>query len=172
MIKLIFIILSSFLFVLNVDAYTAQDIISLTNRVHVCDNKTSNIVSVMRKSYSILLNEREISEDDLNVIYSNISKVITIVNKYKVCKLSDKDKIPSDEFAKLYSLYKETNDIFVKAPIKGTTTTTSKVNSDVNDNSGNNNVVNNDNNNESNNGYIGVESEINKGSIFVIKYFK
>ena len=156
MIKLIFIILSGFLFVLNVDAYTAQDIISLTNSVHVCDDKTSNIVSGMRKSYTILLNEREISEDDLNVIYSNISKVITIVNKYKVCKLSDEDKIPSDEFAKMYSLYKETNDIFVKAPIKGTTTTTSKVNSDVNDNSGNNNVVNNDNNN----GYKDNESFI------------
>ena len=141
MIKLIFVILSSFLFVLNVDAYTAQDIISLTNSVHVCDDKTSNIVSGMRKSYTILLNEREISDDDLNVIYSNISKVITIVNKYKVCKLSDKDKIPSDEFAKLYSLYKETNDIFVKAPIKGTTTTNSKVNSDVNDNSGSNKCI-------------------------------
>ena len=160
MIKLIFIIISSFLFALNVDAYTAQDIISLTNSVHVCDGKTSNIVSGMRKSYTILLNEREISDDDLNVIYSNISKVITIVNKYKVCKLSDKDKIPSDEFAKLYSLYKETNDIFVKAPIKGTTTTNSKVNSDVNDNSRNNNVVNNDNSSNNNNGYKDNESVI------------
>lgn len=172
MIKLIFVILSSFLFVLNVDAYTAQDIISLTNSVSVCDGKTSNIVSGMRKSYTILLNEREISEEDLNVIYSNVSKVITIVNKYKVCKLSDKDKIPSDEFAKLYSLYKEINDIFVKAPIKGITTTTSKVNSNVNGNSGNNNVVNNDNssnnnvvnnnssNNIDNNGYIDNESVI------------
>lgn len=159
MIKLIFIIISSFLFILNVDAYTAQDIISLTNSVHVCDNKTSNIVSGMRKSYTILLNEREISDDDLNVIYSNISKVITIVNKYKVCKFSDKDKIPSDEFAKMYSLYKETNDIFVKAPIKGTTTTTNKVNSDVYDNSGNNNVVNNDNS-SNNNGYKDNESVI------------
>lgn len=159
MIKLIFIIISSFLFALNVDAYTAQDIISLTNSVHVCDGKTSNIVNGMRKSYTILLNEREISDDDLNVIYSNVSKVITIVNKYKVCKLSDKDKIPSDEFAKLYSLYKETNDIFVKAPIKGTTTTTSKVNSDVNDNTGSNNVVNNDNS-SNNNGYKDNESVI------------
>ena len=48
----------------------------------------------------------------------------------------------------------------MKAPIKGTTTTTNKVNSDVNDNSGNNNVVNNDNSGNNNNGYKDNESVI------------
>lgn len=142
MIKFIFIILCSFLFALDVDAYTVNDIISLTNSVSVCDGMTSNIVKGLTKSYTILLNERDISEDDLNKIYGNISYVMGIVNKYKVCKLSDKNNIPKDELTKMYSLYKETSDIIVRAPIKvpndSTTTTTNKVNSDVNNNDNNN----------------------------------
>ena len=52
-----------------------------------------------------MLNERDVSSSDLDIIYSNISKAISIINNYDVCSNDGKKNIPSNVKSELYSLY-------------------------------------------------------------------
>ena len=108
-----------FLLVLNIGintkAYTKEDIINKTNTIELCDTKTKILVKGLITSYQRLLNERNISNSDLNKIYNNIDTVIKILKKYNVCSIDDKDKLPSNIINNLYSLYKTTNNIILNS---------------------------------------------------------
>ena len=63
-----------------------------------------------------MLNERDISSSDLDIIYSNISKAIYIINNYDVCSSDGKKNIPSNVKSELYSLYNNSNSIILSSP--------------------------------------------------------
>lgn len=100
----------------KVDAYTKEDIVSLTSSFKSCSSTTTSIIKGLTASYSRMLNEREITPSDLNEIYNNLNSAINTLKKYEVCSINDKNKIPSSVFSNLYSLYNETNNIILSSP--------------------------------------------------------
>lgn len=107
-----------FILIISVNTYAVnkEDIISLTENINICSDKTNSLIKGFKNSYIRMLNERNISEEGLNTIYNNINKVINILNSNEVCSTEDKDKIPSNVKSSLYSLYNETNNIILKSP--------------------------------------------------------
>ena len=61
----------------SITAYgaTKEDIISLSNSVSTCSGSTGALIKGFKNSYTRMLNERDISSSDLDIIYSNISKL-------------------------------------------------------------------------------------------------
>lgn len=115
--KMVFIVLlSSFIFISEVNAYTKEDIINLSNNVNICDSETKAIFNSTRASYIRLLNTRYISKDNINLIYNNVQKVIGILNKNNLCKINDKVKMSAALKKELYNLFVETNSIIIDAP--------------------------------------------------------
>lgn len=100
----------------NTHAISKEDIISLTENINICSNKTNSLLKGFKNSYIRMLNERNINEEDLTTIYNNINKVINILNSNEVCSTEDKDKIPDNVKSTLYNLYNETNYIILKSP--------------------------------------------------------
>lgn len=100
----------------KVDAYTKEDIVSLTSSFKSCSSTTTSIIKGLTASYSRMLNERDITPSNLNKIYNNLNSAINTLKKYEVCSLDDKNKIPSSVYSSLYSLYNETNNIILSSP--------------------------------------------------------
>lgn len=111
----------------NVYAYTKEDIISLASSIKTCSSKTQALVNGTKASYTRLLNERDVSESDLNKIYNNMKYVVNRINEYSVCSVEDKNKIPNYLKNELYSLYNETSNIILNSK--------KIIDSDSNDNS-------------------------------------
>lgn len=128
-IKIIIIILFLTLSI-KVNAMTKDDVINLANSIRICSSSDSSLIKGFKTSYIRMINEREITEKDLNTIYNNINKAITILNKYNICSTSDKNKIPSSEKNELINLYNKTNDIILKSP-KISEITTSKTETNI-----------------------------------------
>ena len=101
---------------INVNAMTKDDIINLASSINTCSSSTDSIVSSFKVTYKRLLDERDVSESNLNKIYNNISYVKNTLEKYNVCSKEDTSKLPSDVKNELYSLYKETNKIITSSP--------------------------------------------------------
>lgn len=100
----------------KVDAYTKEDIVSLTSSFKSCSSTTTSIIKGLTASYSRMLNERDITPSNLNKIYNNLNSAINTLKKYDVCSINDKNKIPSSVYSSLYSLYNETNNIILSSP--------------------------------------------------------
>lgn len=100
----------------KVDAYTKEDIVSLTSSFKSCSSTTTSIIKGLTASYSRMLNERDITPSNLNKIYNNLNSAINTLKKYDVCSINDKNKIPSSVYSNLYSLYNETNNIILSSP--------------------------------------------------------
>lgn len=128
-IKIIILILFLTLSI-KVNAMTKDDVINLANSIRICSSSDSSLIKGFKTSYIRMINEREITEKDLNTIYNNINKAITILNKYNICSTSDKNKIPSSEKNELINLYNKTNDIILKSP-KISEITTSKTETNI-----------------------------------------
>ena len=107
-----------FILIISVNTYAInkEDIISLTENINICSDKTNSLLKGFKNSYIRMLNERNISEEDLTTIYNNINKVINILNSNEVCSTEDKDKIPDNVKSTLYNLYNQTNNIILKSP--------------------------------------------------------
>ena len=100
----------------KVNAYTKEDIVSLTSSFKSCSSTTTSIIKGLTTSYSRMLNERDITPSNLNKIYNNLNSAINTLKKYDVCSINDKNKIPSSVYSSLYSLYNETNNIILSSP--------------------------------------------------------
>jgi len=102
--------------IFEIDAYTREDIISLTSSFKSCSATTTALIKGATASYSRMLNEREVSSSNLNKIYNNLNTVLKTLKKYEVCSLDDKDNIPSSVLSNIYNLYNETNNIILSSP--------------------------------------------------------
>lgn len=129
-----------FILTFSVTAYgaTKEDIISLSNSVSTCPGSTGALIKGFKNSYTRMLNERDVSSSDLDIIYSNISKAISIINNYDVCSGDGKKNIPSNVKSELYSLYNNSNSIILSSPKitdkkeeNNEVTTTTKVDSNL-----------------------------------------
>ena len=107
-----------FILTFSITAYgaTKEDIIFLSNSVSTCSGSTGALIKGFKNSYTRMLNERDISSSDLDIIYSNISKAISIINSYDVCSSDGKKNIPSNVKSELYSLYNNSNSIILSSP--------------------------------------------------------
>ncbi len=107
-----------FILTFSITAYgaTKEDIISLSNSVSTCPGSTGALIKGFKNSYTRMLNERDVSSSDLDIIYSNISKAISIINSYDVCSSDGKKNIPSNVKSELYSLYNNSNSIILRSP--------------------------------------------------------
>ena len=107
-----------FILTFSITAYgaTKEDIISLSNSVSTCSGSTGALIKGFKNSYTRMLNERDISSSDLDIIYSNISKAISIINNYDVCSNDGKKNIPSNVKSELYNLYNNSNSIILSSP--------------------------------------------------------
>lgn len=107
-----------FILTFSITAYgaTKEDIISLSNSVSTCSGSTGALIKGFKNSYTRMLNERDVSSSDLDIIYSNISKAISIINNYDVCSGDGKKNIPSNVKSELYSLYNNSNSIILSSP--------------------------------------------------------
>ena len=114
---LLVIIIIFFIFGINVKAYTKDDIINLGKSVNYCSVQTETTASEILNSYSKIIKERNISEDDLNIIYNNLSKAINILKNNNVCSTEQLKKLNKNIKDNLISLYDQTNKIIVNSPL-------------------------------------------------------
>lgn len=117
---------------IKVNAMTKEDVINLANSVTLCNNSNSSLIKGIKTSYIRMINERDISEKDLNTIYNNINKAVNILKQNEVCDLSDKNNLTTKTKNELTNLYNETNKIILNSPkITNTEDTTSKTETNI-----------------------------------------
>lgn len=137
--KIILVVLfSGFLFTSEVYAYTKEDIINLTEKVNICDSETKALFKGVKTSYTRLLNTRDISQNNLDIIYKNVKKAIGILNKNNLCDIDDEKNMSNKTKDELYKLFNETNNIILTSP---------KISENKNDNTTNDSVSKEDNTN-------------------------
>lgn len=117
---------------IKVNAMTKEDVINLANSITLCSNSNSSLIKGIKTSYIRMINERDISEKDLNTIYNNINKAVNILNQNEVCDLSDKSKLSSKSKNELTNLYNETNKLILNSPKITTKEDTSTSKSETN----------------------------------------
>ena len=97
----VLILLFVFLFINNAYAYTKEDIVSLGKTVKTCENSTKKEVDDLIVSYTKLINERNITDSNLDIIYNNLKLVIDILNENNVCSEKDLSSLPEEIKTKL-----------------------------------------------------------------------
>ena len=112
----VLILLFVFLFINNAYAYTKEDIVSLGKTVKTCENSTKKEVDDLIVSYTKLINERNITDSNLDIIYNNLKLVIDILNENNVCSEKDLSSLPEEIKTKLKKLYSDTNKIIKSSP--------------------------------------------------------
>ena len=115
-IKLLLLVFILFLGFSNCYAYTKDDIVNLASSIDTCSSDTASIVSGFKATYTRLINERDVSSEDLNQIYNNISTVKGILSAFSVCSKESLSALPSSVKDQLYSLYKQTNKLITSSP--------------------------------------------------------
>ena len=113
---MLFVILF-FSFIFNSYAYTKEDIINLASSINVCSSESISLVKGMKTTYVRLLNERDVSEADLNKIYNNINYVKGILESNNVCSKDELSKLPTNIKDDLYNIYKQTNNLITSSPM-------------------------------------------------------
>ena len=114
-IYMLFVILF-FSFIFNVSAYTKEDIINLASSINACSNESISLVNGMKTTYIRLLNERNISDQDLDKIYNNINYVKDVLVSNNICSKDDLSNLSSSVKDNLYNLYKQTNKVITSSP--------------------------------------------------------
>lgn len=99
---------------INVNAINKEDVISLANSFSVCTGSKASLIKGFKNSYIRMINERDISDDNLNIIYNNLSKAISIINNNDIC--NGKENISSNVKNELYDLYNKTNSVILSSP--------------------------------------------------------
>ena len=109
-----------FSLMVNVYAYSKEDIINLGNSVSSCDKETNIMINDARNSYNRLLKERDITQKNLNKIYNNLRIVISIIDEYEVCSEEEVKSLSENIKNRLKNLFYETRDIMTSSPKIGT----------------------------------------------------
>lgn len=121
MIKLIILLI---IFMPHVQAYTKEDIISLTDNIETCSSETKSLVEGFKASYIRIINERNISDENLDIIYHTIEKAMSKVKDNNICSIN---QVNSELKKELYDLYKKANSIILNSPKIDNTTSDTKV---------------------------------------------
>ena len=100
----------------NVNAITKDDVINLASSIKTCSSETSSLVNGFKTTYTRLINERNVSGDNLNKIYNNINQVKSILSSFNVCTKESLSSLPKSVKDELYSLYKQTNKLITSSP--------------------------------------------------------
>lgn len=95
--KYILVVMVLFLFNLNVNAYTKDDILNLVNNQTICDGTSSIIFKNYKTTYTRLIKQKDLTETEINAIMYNLNNAISLLNNNNVCKLSDINKLTNDE---------------------------------------------------------------------------
>ncbi len=115
---ILLIFLCLFLYnITDVKAYSKQDIINISYNINSCSSRTRALINGYRASYQRLLNERNVSQKNLDKIYNNISQAIKILNTSGLCSVDQKSSVDSATKTKLYDLYEEANELLVNSPM-------------------------------------------------------
>ena len=112
---MVFSVILLFIFI-GVNALTKDDVINLASSINTCSTDTKALVSGFKVTYTRILNERDVSDSDLNKIYNNINTVKSILNNYNACSKESISKLPKSVKDELYSLYKQTNKLITSSP--------------------------------------------------------
>ncbi len=95
------LIISFFAFSLHVEAKTKQDIIDYVYNNAQCGTETA-IFQSYNKTYNRLLKEKQITDSEISEILKQLEISYGIINKHKICKLSDIDKLNDETKQKLF----------------------------------------------------------------------
>lgn len=115
-IKYILFSVMLFLVFVNVNAYTKEDIVNLASSINTCSSDTASLVNGFKVTYTRMINERDVSDENLTKIYNNISVVKGILIENNVCTKESLSALPNDIKDELYSLYKQTNKLITSSP--------------------------------------------------------
>ena len=116
--KKILVIITIFLacLTLPVKAYTKEDIINLASSIKPCDNKTKALIRGAKSSYERILNERDVTQANLDIIYNNIGEVKRYIESNGFCSVTQADKVSAEARKYFTSLYETTNNILLSSP--------------------------------------------------------
>lgn len=114
---LVLFLLFSCFCVLNTYAYTKEDIINLAHNVDTCSSETRALLDGAMASYTRLLNERNVSEQNLNKVYKNVKEAMNILNDNGLCSVDQKDDVSNKLKERLYNLFQDTSDIILSSPL-------------------------------------------------------
>ena len=121
--KKVYAVLILLLLTLNINvvhAYTKSDIIELTKGFEPCSQRSKSFLSGARSSYTRMLNEREVTPENIDIIYNNIVEVKNYLDSKGLCKMEQKDQLTDEDIEYLKRLYNVTNDILLASPKIGT----------------------------------------------------
>ena len=117
--KKVYAFILSILLLISIDtvyAYTKSDIIELSKDFVPCSERTKSFLVGVRSSYSRILNERDVSEENLNKIYNNMKEVKAFVESHGYCKVEQRNEITQETTDYLKSLYDTTSDLLLSSP--------------------------------------------------------
>ena len=87
--KIIIFIMLMILFIPSASAYSKEDIFNLVNSQSVCDGSTSVLFNSYKTTYTRLLKEKDLTEQELTIIYNSLTSALDILNSNNVCRLRD-----------------------------------------------------------------------------------
>ena len=114
--KVLFVIALFIFSITTVNAYTKQDIMTLSNSFTPCDAKSRAAFNAVKSSYERILNERDVSQENLNKIYNNIKEAKNYLTSHGICKIDDKSKVDAQAKQYFYALYQSTNSLLLNSP--------------------------------------------------------
>lgn len=90
----------------NLQALTKEDVLSYVENQSVCDSSSKGLLETYTLQLSRMLNERDLTENELNIIFNDIKETVSVFNSYGICKRSDLSKLPKDVKTNVkYKLY-------------------------------------------------------------------
>lgn len=108
------LIIASTVFCASAFAATKNDIISFVNAQSVCGD--TGIFNTYKATFTRLLKQKDLSESELNTIYSYLQSTVGLLNSKGVCKLADLSKLTSSEKSTVYNNLMTAANIITKAP--------------------------------------------------------
>ena len=117
---IVMVIVMNVLLIPNVQAYTKTDILNLVDDVEICSRETRAIFNGFVTSYTRILNERNVSQKNLDIIYQKIEIVINKLKINDICDIDQKTEISESLKEELLSIFESTNDLLLKSPLINT----------------------------------------------------
>ena len=128
--KKLIVIFLFLVFPFFVSAYTKEDIIDLVTNQKVCDQETETLYNRYFKLYSRLLKSKDVSQENIDIVYNNLTSVLKTIKKENICSVDDLDRIPSSLKSEIYNTLYDTSALVIKSPDLEDAETTIKYNDD------------------------------------------
>ena len=105
--KILFVIISILLFFpIQVKGATNEEIINDISEKQelICDKSTNQLFNTYRLLFTRMLKEKELSNDDLERILTNLKNAVLLIEENDICKKTDLDTLPSNVKTKIKEL--------------------------------------------------------------------